>query len=88
MGRVSIALVIDDYNPVSDRREVNDVLKDVLIISLVSFFRHSTAADHPCYFISLLLGELPVAPWSSGLQDILHGPTTVLRHHKLGYHDF
>lgn len=72
----------------SEQREVDyDAHQDLLIISLFSFFRHSTAADNSYYFVSLLLGELPMAPWSSGLQDILHDPTTVLCHHKLGYHD-
>lgn len=64
-----------------------DAHQDLLIVRLFSFFRHSTAADHSCYFVSLLLGELPMAPWSNGLQDILHDPTTVLCHHELGYHD-
>lgn len=49
--------------------------------------RHSAAFDHPSDVVSLLLGELPVASWPSGMQGLLHGPPTVLCHHQLGHHD-
>lgn len=51
-------------------------------------FRHSAAPDHPGNFISVLLGELPVASGPRSLQSLLHGPPSLLRHHQLGHHDF
>lgn len=56
-------------------------------ISQIFFFRHSAALNHPSYAVSVLLGELPMASGSSGMQDVLHSPPSVLCHHKLGYHD-
>lgn len=54
---------------------------------MLSDFRHSAALDHPSDRVQILLGELPMASWTSSVQSLLHGPPGVLRHHQLGYHD-
>ena len=60
------------------------------VMSILFFtvtLRHSAAADHPSDFVSVLLGKLPMATGAIRVQGLLHGPPSVLCHHKLGHHD-
>lgn len=56
-----------------------------LLLCLIS--RHPAAVDHSSDVISILLGKLSMASGPGSVQDLLHGPPSVLCHHKLGYHD-
>lgn len=49
--------------------------------------RHSAAVDYSGNFVSVLLGELSMASGPNRVQGLLHGPPSVLCHHKLGYRD-
>lgn len=66
-------------------RTCNPNLLNDLLLSLN--FRHSATVDHPGDFVSVLLGELSLASGSSGMQGLFYDSPSVLRHHKLGYHD-
>lgn len=61
------------------------VMRVHLLLRLI--FRYPATVDDPNNFISVLLGKLPMAFGPSSMQDLLHGPPSVLCHHKLGYHD-